>query len=107
MKNDATPTPTGTSLRRRVRSLTVGAVGAAVLATCGITVSMADGQSTQGSAADASTGAATTDDTTGSSTSSSSAESGTSIDSAPLLAPSRAPTVTGNTGNGHAVSGGS
>ena len=41
MKNDETHKPTGISLRRRVRALTAGVAGAAVLTTVGVTAIMA------------------------------------------------------------------
>ena len=76
MNNSQMPARTGAGLRRRVRALTFGVVGAAVVASAGITAGIAHAQSAQEYAADADSSAAST--ATGSTTSSSSAAPTTS-----------------------------
>ena len=87
MNNGKANPPKGIGLRRRVRTLTIGVVGAAVLATAGVTATMAYGQGAQDSATAASS-------------------AGTSTDSAALAAPTQTPAST-TSRTGHASSGGS
>ncbi len=55
MNTPDAPGAGGRRLRRRVRMLTAGAVGAAVIASAGVTAILADGQDTQESVARPST----------------------------------------------------
>ena len=110
MRNEKTHAPTGIDLRRRVRTLTVGVTGAAVLATAGATATMAYEQNAHHT--DAVAAGSVAGDVAGSSATSSPAGSSSSPDAAALAGPIQAPTGTDNTGGsnsitGHAGSGGS
>ncbi len=120
MTNPHTEQSTGLGLRRRVRALTLGVTGAAVLATVGVTATMAyaqfektsdgsatgvDGNAVTGVDGNAVTGVDEAGDADGWGGSSSSAGSATSPYAGRLAAPVQPPTLTGNFG--HAGSGGS
>jgi hypothetical protein len=105
MRNDESNAPTGISLRRRVRALTVGAAGAAVLTTVGVTATLAYTQIASDSGGSTSTGVEDAGDETGASELSAANGSGKSTYSGGLVAPIQPPTGTYNTG--HVGSGGS
>lgn len=97
--------PRGVGLRRTVRALTVGVVGAAVMAAAGVTATMAYGQGIHEAAASISTDVTAT---SGTATASGATTPGaSSTDSGSLTAPSQAPMATTGAGGAHAGSGGS
>ncbi len=96
MDEPVSPHPTGRRLRRRVRILTVGITGTAIMATVGVTAVLAAEPAATTSTASVSTSNLSADD--GSS-------AGTGTRSGSLDAPGQAPFAAA--GAGHASSGGS
>lgn len=105
--SDSSPTPTG-RWQRRVRALTAGAVGAAVLAAAGVTVTLATGQdaaagpTTSTSSSGPADGAAGPDASTGSRSGTGTGSTGST---GTLTPPAESPSH--SSGRGHAMTGGS
>lgn len=96
--------PTGRRLRRRVRLLTIGIAGTAIMATVGVTAALAAERDDTASTASSSTSILSADDGSAS-TGSAASSSGTGTYSGSLNAPAQAPSAT--SGGGHSSSGGS
>jgi len=100
------PSNSGRALRRRVRHVTVGVVGAAALATAGVTVGLAHAATTdQVAATDSSTVSTNTGSEPRTTTATRSSSPSSSSSSSRVKAPTQAPSA-GN-GRSHASSGGS
>ncbi|WP_395728053.1 hypothetical protein [Nakamurella sp.] len=98
--SDTSPS-NGRPWRQRVHRLTAGVVGAAVLATGGVTVMLATDAAASTSTAPVATGSASD----GAATSSTGLGTGAGTSTGSLRAPAQAPTH--SSGSGHAATGGS